>query len=416
MTVSMRVLRRLHGDVHPGLRAAVGLTCSIAMLVGMWCLARTSAGAVRPTRPERSATARAAAASLLRRAYRAAPDQWPPPHIDPGIVWSEVAPLPAVEHPATNPFSRAKALLGRELFFEPGLSGSGKLACGSCHDPSLGWSDGRAVGQPVARPPGRNTPSIRNAAHRQTLCWDGRIDSLERQAEEALLHPLEMAASGEHVVAFIAANPSVRELFAAAYPGETVTVSRVVQAIACFERTVVGGRSRFDAFLRGDVAELTDDEILGLDLFRREARCMNCHHGPTFSDGRLHVLGLSFFGKSNEDLGRYAVSGDPADSGKFLTPTLRDVTNTAPYMHSGRFTLAGVLNMYNAGMGRARRREPRQADPLLPVVSPHVRVLGLNRQDLADLAAFLGTLAEPLDPPGRPQAADGQPPRIKAAR
>lgn len=143
---------------------------------------------------------------------------------------------------------------------------------------------------------------------------------------------------------------------------------------------------------------------------------MNCHHGPTFSDDRLHVLGLSFFGKSNEDLGRYAVSGDPADSGRFLTPSLRDVTRTTPLMHSGLFSLSGVLNMYNAGMGRPRRRGYRQDDPLFPVTSPHLRPLGLNRQDLADLSAFLGALEEPADRERPPQLPAIEAPDVTAGR
>jgi cytochrome c peroxidase len=133
---------------------------------------------------------------------------------------------------------------------------------------------------------------------------------------------------------------------------------------------------------------------------------MNCHHGPTFSDDRLHVLGLSFFGKSNEDLGRYDVSTDPADSGRFLTPSLRDVTRTQPLMHSGRFSLSGVLNMYNAGMVTLKRQPYQRDDPLFPVKSPHLKPLGLNRQDLADLEAFLAALAEPRQrvlPPALPE-------------
>jgi len=122
---------------------------------------------------------------------------------------------------------------------------------------------------------------------------------------------------------------------------------------------------------------------------------MNCHHGPTFSDGHFHDLGLSFYGRTNEDLGRFHVSGDPRDKGRFRTPSLRDVTRTTPLMHTGLFELPGVLNMYNVGMSTLKRQEYQRDDPFFPVKSPHLKPLGLNRQDLADLAAFLETLEEP---------------------
>jgi cytochrome c peroxidase len=373
----------------------------------------TSGGRIA-ARPERSAAARTEAAEQLRDVYRGPPATWPAPHVDEGVAWQEIGTLPPVMHPEQNPFNREKMLLGKLLFFDARLSASGKIACVSCHDPGLAWADGRPVSQPPSRSPGRNTPTIRNVGHRAALFWDGRAATLEQQAEEALCNPLEMAASSDNVVGLLTASPRYLELFAAAFPDRPVSLSGVVEAIACYERSIVGGRSRFDAFFRGDGAALSDAEILGLDLFRRDARCMNCHHGPTFSDDRLHVLGLSFFGKSNEDLGRYDVSTDPADSGRFLTPSLRDVTRTQPLMHSGRFSLSGVLNMYNAGMVRLRRRGALRDDPLVPVTSPHLRPLGLNRQDLADLAAFLAALEEPPDPEQPPQLpADS---RIRAAR
>ena len=226
---------------------------------------------------------------------------------------------------------------------------------------------------------------------------------------DALTNPTEMAANGDDVVRLLSGIPVYRKLFAAAFPGRPIEFPRVVEAVACFERTIVGGRSRFDVFMQGDAAALSETEILGLDLFRREARCMNCHHGPAFSDGRFHDLGLSFYGRSGADPGRYDVTGDPKENGRFRTPTLRDVTQTTPLMHTGMFQLAGVLNMYNAGMPTLRRYAYQQHDPLFPEKSPHLKPLGLNRQDLADLAAFLGSLDEPLHtmrPPVLPEFVD----------
>ena len=349
----------------------------------------------KPARPEQTAAERAAAATRLREAYRGVPERWPAPHVDPGIDWREIGLLPDVVHPEDNPFTEAKAALGRTLFHDPRLSAQGTMSCVTCHDPQLGWADGLAVSAPSGKVSGRNTPTVRNTAFQPVLLWDGRAASLEEHAEIALQDPGEMAADPAALERRLAGSAGYRKLFAAAFPGRPITFAEVVDALACFERTVVGGRSRFDAFLRGDAGALSDEEILGLDLFRREARCLNCHHGPAFSDGRFHDLGLSFYGRSTEDLGRFDVTGDPADKGRFRTPTLRDVTQTTPLMHMGLFTLPGVLRMYNAGMVTLKRQAFERDDPAFPVKSPHLRPLGLNSQDLADLAAFLRSLEEP---------------------
>ncbi|MFM9196513.1 MAG: cytochrome-c peroxidase [Planctomycetia bacterium] len=390
------------------------MTLSLAVWIGLCATVGSAAEAVaerrKPPRPERSDVERAAAARRLRELYRGDPAAWPVPTVDPGVAWREIGLLPEVVHPEANPPSAAKASLGRALFFDTRLSAGGQMACVSCHEPSLGWADGRPLSRPHATAPARNTPTIRNAAFQPALFWDGRAATLEEQVEEALTNPVEMAADRGQVVRMLQRSPGYRKLFDAAFPGRTISFTEVVEAVACFERKVVGGRSRFDGFLRG-TGELTDGEVLGLDLFRREARCMNCHHGPVFSDGRFHDLGLSFYGRSNEDLGRYAVTAAAEDAGRFRTPTLRDVTRSSPLMHTGMFELAGVLNMYNAGMVTLKRQPFQRDDPLFPVKSPHLKPLGLNRQDLADLAAFLGTLEEPRHrerPPSLPELDDAE--------
>lgn len=357
-------------------------------------------------RPIRTVAERDTSARHLRDIYRREPAAWPAPHVDPGIEWREIGLLPNVAHPETNPWTAAKEELGRMLFFDSRLSAGGKMACVSCHEPNLGWADGRAVSQPHGRSPDRNTPTIRNVAFQSMLFWDGRAASLEHQIEEALTNPLEMAADRDEVVRLLERSPGYRRLFEEAFRERSISFASVVEAVACFERTIVGGESRFDDFLRGDADALSDSEILGLDLFRREARCMNCHHGPAFSDGRFHDLGLSFYGRSNEDLGRHAITGEAGDKGRFRTPTLRDVTRTTPLMHNGMFELSGVLNMYNAGMVTLKRQSYQRNDPTFPTKSPLLKPLGLNRQDLADLAEFLGALEEPrrgVRPPTLPE-------------
>lgn len=348
-------------------------------------------------RPMRSDAARIEWAASVRELYSRPPAEWPAPHVDPGIAWRELGLLPPVEHPADNPHSPAKESLGRSLFFEPRLSAGGDMACASCHDPDLAWADGRTVSFGHLRKPlARNAPTIRNVAFQQTLFWDGRAPSIEAQVEAVLLNPAEMHVTREHVEQVLSESATYRDLFAQAFGESAVTFERTAQALACFQRTVVGGHSRFDRFLTGDHGALTDDALIGLDLFRREARCLNCHHGPLFSDGQFHDLGLSYYSRSLEDLGRYLVTHEAADIGRFRTPSLRDVTRTRPLMHNGLFELSGVLAMYNAGMVTLKRQNFQSNDPLFPKKSPRLRPLGLNRQDLDDLAAFLATLEEPL--------------------
>ena len=402
-----------NGLAATGMLPAPSRSLTVAGWVGMvvWLIVpHASVDAAEPQatrpkqpRPERTVADREAAGQQLREIYRGNPSSWPAPHVDPGVEWKELGLLPVVVHPASNPLSTAKVELGKTLFFDARLSASRKVACVTCHEPSLGWADGRAVSQPPGTSPARNTPTIRNTAFQSSLFWDGRADSLEEQAETAFTNPEEMAARPDEVERLLAGSDGYRKLFADAFPGRPIEFARVVEAVACFERTIVGGGSRFDAFLKGDVAALSDADILGLDLFRREARCLNCHHGPAFSDGRFHDLGLSYYGRINEDQGRYAVTGDPKTNGRFRTPTLRDVTQTKPLMHTGSFELSGVLTMYNAGMATLKRYDYQRDDPLFPVKSPHLKPLGLNRQDLADLASFLSSLEEPRQPMRPPE-------------
>jgi cytochrome c peroxidase len=358
--------------------------------------AHGDAAATHGTRAPRSDVARAEWVAMLREAYSRPSAEWPPPHCDPAVTWREFGLLSAVKHPADNPHSPAKEQLGKALFFEPRLSASGEMACASCHDPDLAWADGRTVSFGHLRKPlARNAPTIRNVAFQESLFWDGRALSIEDQVEAVLLNPAEMHVTREHVVSVLSQSATYRELFARAFGDRKITFDRTAQALACFQRTVVGGHSRFDRFLAGDREVLNDQELIGLDLFRREARCMNCHHGPLLADGQFHDLGLSYYGRSLEDLGRFEVTHEAADVGRFRTPSLRDVTRTRPLMHNGLFELSGVLAMYNVGMVAIKRQAHQHDDPLFPVKSPLLKPLGLNRQDLADLEAFLGTLEEP---------------------
>jgi cytochrome c peroxidase len=372
-------------------------TFFLALLLAAPAAAQDEPAKRLPARPELTAEKYAALAADLRPRYAKPPKEWPTPTLDAGVEHRELGPLPAVTHPKDNPYSKDKADLGKALFFDGRLSGTGQAACASCHDPDLAWADGRTTSFGHDRKQlKRNAPSVLNAAFFPSLFWDGRAATLEDQAKAVLANKDEMRADEKTLVARLEQRAGYPELFAKAFGDKAVTLDRTAQAIACFERTLVGGKSRFDAFLSGKAESLTDSEVRGLHLFRTDARCLNCHNGPTFSDGKFHEVGLSYYGRELEDLGRFRATKAAKDVGAFRTPSLRNVGRTAPYMHNGLFELVGVLRMYTAGMPTVRRKADQKDDPNFPAKSPLLKSLGLNKQDLADLEAFLHALDEPI--------------------
>lgn len=333
-------------------------------------------------------------ATCLRAVYAASPDHWPAPHVDPGVKWQELAPLPAQPPtPADNPSTPAKVALGRRLFDEPRLSLSGQIACASCHDRDLGWADGRRVSFGHDRQSGRrNAPSVAMSAYAQPLFWDGRAATLEEQALFPIHDPKEMAFSPEAATERLQADPEYREQFAKVFGDARIDPQRLGQALAAFQRSLVPRNNRFDRFLRGNPRMLDDEQLLGLHLFRTQARCMNCHSGPALTDNDFHNLGLHFHGRPKQDLGRYEITGDPADAGKFRTPSLRGVTRTGPWMHDGGFTtLQAVLSLYNIGGARPRARQATPDSPV-PQPDPLLQRLDLERDQLKAIEAFLETL------------------------
>lgn len=346
-------------------------------------------------RAVRSAAEYEAQARALREVYSAPPAKWPKANIDPGVAFVELGLLPKPAIPAEKSAEGAKVELGKMLFFDPRLSGSGQLACASCHEAELGWSDGRAVSFGHGRAAlARNAPTLNNVGYRTSFFWDGRAKTLEEQAVEPIAAAKEMNAAPAVVEERLGGQAEYRKRFESVFGDGGVTMPRVARAIAAYERTIVSRPSAFDKFLKGDSAALSDSAVRGLHLFRTDARCANCHMGPLLTDDKFHDLGLSYYGRKLQDLGRYEVTKDPKDVGKFRTPSLRNVPRTGPYMHNGLFDLPGVLRMYNAGMATLRRKPGQEADPLFPTKSPLLKPLGLNGQDLADLEAFLGSLEE----------------------
>lgn len=327
----------------------------------------------------------------LRRAYAGAPETWPAPTIirpdgDPDFV--EMGLLPVRDEP-----SEALAALGEALFFSPVLSADQDISCATCHAPETGFAtrDKQAVGH-NGQVGTRNAPGLISIAHSAPYFWDGRAADLIEQATGPMLNPIEMAGERAVIERRMNENPVWQEWFETVQPGEPVRLEDVARAIAAYEATL-DETTRFDRFLSGEKGILTDQELEGLHLFRTKAGCMSCHEGPALTDGQFHNIGLTYYGRKYEDVGLYALTGKPADMGRFNTPSLRHVSKTAPYMHNGLFPhLEGIVNIYNAGGVRPRRRESQRDDPLFPKTSPRLEPLELNKRERMALIAFLKTL------------------------
>lgn len=323
-------------------------------------------------------------------------DSWPKPHIDSTVInFREIGILGEMSFPDDNPFSEEKKELGKTLFFDPRLSGSQQISCASCHDPELGWADGRRVSYGHDRQQGvRNAKTILNVGYAEVIMWDGRAATLEEQVLLPMNDTRELNIHPEIAAKNIAKIKGYRPLFKNAFGDEEVTIERIAKAIATFERTVVSRKSKFDRFVSGDSKVYTDQEVQGLHLFRTKARCINCHNGPNFSDGQLHNAGLTYFQRKYQDLGLYEITKNLADIGKFKTPTLRELKLTAPYMHNGLFPhLRGVINMYNAGMPNLKPRLGQEGDPMFPKTSELLKELHLTEEEISALEAFLLTLS-----------------------
>lgn len=326
--------------------------------------------------------------------------KWPKPHLDPSIDKNEFEDIGLqgeVVYPKDNPYSKEKKELGKLLFFDGRLSASGQIACASCHNPELAWTDNTTRSFGDKRQTGkRNAMTIKNVAFAKTLFWDGRSPSLEHQATMPIQDPKEMNTSHKVSVENISAIDGYKPLFAEAFGDEEVTLERITKAIATFERSIPSGKSKFDWFISGKKDLFTDQEVRGLHLFRTKARCINCHNTPYFSDNKFHNDGQTLFGSKNEDFGRYAVTKNMDDLGKFKTPSLREVGKTGPWMHHGHFpSLLDVVQYYNLGNPAPIQKKyvgtPR--DSLIPAPSPLLQELELTESEIEDVIAFLNTLS-----------------------
>ena len=299
-----------------------------------------------------------------------------------------------IQWPKDNLYSKAKWELGRTLYYDPRISADNSVSCASCHAPKFGFTDGQAVSAGIKHQlGGRSAPTVINRAYSALQFWDGRALTLEEQAGGPMANPIEMGHTHEGVCQRLAAIPGYRKMFEAAFNTDEITIDRVTKAIATFERTVLSGNSPYDRYKAGDHKALTATQVRGMDVFINKAKCDTCHEGINFTVNAYHNLGIGT-DKPDPDPGRFAISKNPKDWAAFKTPTLREVANTAPYMHDGRFkTLDEVVDFYDKG-GIPNKNLDEAMKPL-----------HLNVQDKKDLVEFLKALSgegwQHLGPPAK---------------
>jgi cytochrome c peroxidase len=305
--------------------------------------------------------------------------------------------LRPISWPENNPYSAARAELGKVLFFDGRLSANGVVSCAFCHEPAHAFSSSTPFSMGVHGKPGvRHTPTLVNRAWGKSQFWDGRASTLEAQVVVPITNPDEMDMTTDRVVQKLRSIKGYEPLFAAAFGDSAITFERIAQAIATFERTIVSGNSPYDRYAAGDRTALTKQQKDGLDFFNKKGECAECHSGPDFTTEKFANLGVGM-DRANPDPGRAATTGKRGDFGKFKVPTLRDLAHRSPYMHDGSIkTLGEVLELYAKG----GLPNPHLDTRLTPFY--------LDEETKRDLLAFLDSLngegwQEITPPAGFPQ-------------
>ena len=331
----------------------------------------------------------------ITQLYKKPIKEWPNATIDKGVNWQEFESIQR----DSNYFKTQdlpEVILGKMLFFDPKLSKSNQISCSTCHDPELGWADRRRVGLGHDHLQGaRNTMSLFNIADRTSFFWDGRAATLEDQVVGPLSAHNEMATDIDSVVSKLSKIEGYKPLFKDAFGEEKITFERVAKALATFQKSIKSQPSRFDKFIDGKYDALTDEEIYGMHIFRTKARCMNCHMGKHLTDESFHNIGLTYYKREYQDLGRYEITKLPEDVGRFKTPSLRDLLITRPWMHNGLFdNLEGIVNIYNSGMQmNSPTPEQKEKDPLHPYTDELLKPLNLTKEEKKALVSFLESLS-----------------------
>ena len=355
-----------------------------------------------------------------------------------------LSPLPAVIHPPTNHVDAKRIELGRLLFFDPIMSATKDVACATCHHPTLAMADGRnlpagpsGVGlgpdrvltDPTMVFEARNSPTVINVGFNQFfgqvtadgfMFWDGRKRRLEnlvtlpqREFSEMRGNVYSIEVTLDSVLERLRSVAEYRALFAEAFPANDpdnpIDSLALSESLAQFIRSLVGDQSPYDRFVEGQADALTAEQKRGLVVFYEKGGCATCHSGPMFSDFDFHVVGAKQIGPGfqttpHEDFGRWNVTHLEGDRWRFRTPSLRNVTETAPYTHAGAYETLREVVEFMAGRGGDLSTIPRERIELLSK--------GLSAGEIDDLVAFLGALTDlPVVevPPGVPSGLE--PPR-----
>jgi cytochrome c peroxidase len=319
--------------------------------------------------------------------------------------------------PADNPMSSAKVELGQRLFAERRLSVTGQYACISCHLPERAYTDGRpkalgALGDETRR----SAMSLTNVAYNGAYTWgDSTAKTLELQMRQPLFneHPVELGLTGHEnqILQSLSSDESYRQQFARAYADDPspISIDNVIKAIACYERTLISGRSSFDRYVfDDDQSALSASAKRGMALFYSKLiGCSQCHSGINF-DGpirfKTHEDARALFANTGlysvdgrgaypeEDRGLFDLTHRREDMGKFRIPTLRNIAVTAPYMHDGSIaTLSDVIDHY----ARGGRQLPAGPSPHNRLVDRRIRAFQISPEEKDDLIAFLQSLTDP---------------------
>lgn len=299
--------------------------------------------------------------------------------------------FPVPDLPTDNPLTVERVELGKKLFFDSNLSLNQTISCASCHEPDKAFSDSRVLSQGVSENlTRRHSMPLFNLAWKDEFFWDGRVSTLREQVFNPLQHPDEMGISIQGLVDRLEATPEYQQEFAKAFtPGE-ITPEHIGLALENYLLSLTSYTSKFDQAAAGKTS-LSKQEKRGFELFITEyeprsgrygADCFHCHGGALFTDNQFHNNGLA----PSADKGRSEFTGKASDENKFSTPSLRNLSLTAPYMHDGRFaTLDEVVEHYSTGI--------HQSDTLDPNLAKHPTTgLQLTSEDKAALVVFLKSL------------------------
>lgn len=298
--------------------------------------------------------------------------------VDTPAPHSAASKLPAVPQPADNAPTPAKLALGKQLFTDPRLSGSGRMACQSCHYREFGWADTKPLSR---RDDGnlntRHTPTLYNVGYQTAWYWDGRAPSLDAQILAAWR--AQTGADPAKVAAILNAVPGYRSQFVAVW-GAEATPETIVKTLAAFFRSFVSSDSPWDRYEAGERNAVSKAAIEGQALFAGKGRCSTCHTPPYYGNSTFFNIGLEH-GKPNPDPGRFNVTKNEADRGAFKTPTLRSSAISGPYFHDGSGTTLKDAVRTMAGGGNPD-----------PNKSPLLQPTGLSEAEIDKIVAFLESL------------------------